>query len=155
MPWAECVRVPFLVRYPRRVAAKQKTDRPVGIIDFMPTLCSLAGIPVPEGLGGRDCSGLATGRPGPTPESQLLMNLSQDQTPESNTFPTEIFRGITNERYTYVANRSGPWLLFDNQEDPLQLKNLVADEDHFTLRKKLHRSLAAELVPLGDTFLSS
>ena len=44
------VRVPFLVRWPGRVPAGRVNDTTViGGIDFMPSLCALAGVRMPEG----------------------------------------------------------------------------------------------------------
>ena len=46
-PWDESIKVPFLVRYPRRVAGGTRHDFPLSAIDVMPTLLGLAGVPVP------------------------------------------------------------------------------------------------------------
>lgn len=49
-------RVPLLLRFPATMDAErnQRIDRPVGIEDVMPTLLSVAGVPVPETVEGRD-----------------------------------------------------------------------------------------------------
>ena len=43
------------------------------------------------------------------------------------------FRGIRTSRYTYVRDTDGPWLMYDNQSDPYQLKNLVGDNKYADL----------------------
>ena len=41
------------------------------------------------------------------------------------------WRGVRTKRHTYARlNGRGPWLLFDNEADPYQLRNLVDDPGH-------------------------
>ena len=62
------------------------------------------------------------------------------------------YRGIRTNRYTYVRNLAGPWLLFDNQADPFQQHNLTDEPEHAALRQKLDARLDAALKQAGDTF---
>ncbi len=41
------IRVPGIVRYPAAFPAGQTIDEPMGSVDLLPTLCNLAGLPVP------------------------------------------------------------------------------------------------------------
>lgn len=153
VPYAEAVRIPFLVRWPGHVSAGASSMLPVGTIDWLPTVCGLLGIPVPEPCAGADYSHIATPRDGSPPESQLLMNISDVHPPQSNVFPTHLFRGIATERHTYAVRKSGPWLLFDNETDPLQLKNVVDQDEYYGTRVRLHALLSVGLAQLGDDFL--
>ncbi|HSW02570.1 MAG TPA: hypothetical protein VLI39_20575 [Sedimentisphaerales bacterium] len=45
---------------------------------------------------------------------------------------------------------NGPWLLFDNQSDPYQLKNLCNDPEHATLQTRLDALLSARLKETKD-----
>jgi arylsulfatase A-like enzyme len=45
-----------------------------------------------------------------------------------------LFRGLRARRYTYAVRPEGPWLLFDNQEDPFQMTNLIDDPSKAPLR---------------------
>ena len=64
-PWDESIRVPFLVRYPRKFGAKGRRLRtPFNSPDIFPTLLGLAGIPIPDSVEGSDHSGIMTGNPG-------------------------------------------------------------------------------------------
>jgi arylsulfatase A-like enzyme len=134
------------------VTAGGHTDLPVGIIDFMPTLCSLAGVPVPEPCRGVDYSGLASGKAGPKPESQLIMNISNVHPPESNPFPSDLYRGVRSERYTYTVREDGPWQLFDNERDVYQTRNLIREPETAELRARLHSQLEVWLKKAGDSF---
>ena len=63
------------------------------------------------------------------------------------------FRGIRTRRYTYVRDLKGPWLLYDNQQDPYQLKNLARKPDSADLQKRLDLPLAGKLKATSDDFL--
>ena len=58
-PWDESIRIPFLVRYPRKWGARSRRfDTPISLVDLMPTLLSLTGQAIPDGVQGKDRSAL-------------------------------------------------------------------------------------------------
>jgi arylsulfatase A-like enzyme len=68
----EAVRVPFLMRWPGHISAGSVSDACLNTPDIMPTLLSLLGLPVPEGVEGMDLAHCALGRPGPEPEAAWM-----------------------------------------------------------------------------------
>ncbi len=63
------------------------------------------------------------------------------------------YRGLRSQRYTYVRDLPGPWLLFDNQDDPFQMNNRVEDPALGCVRRGLEAQLQAKLQARGDAFL--
>jgi hypothetical protein len=63
------------------------------------------------------------------------------------------YRGIRTLRHTYVRDLTGPWLLFDNQEDPGQLNNLVGKPEFAALQAELDAVLRRKLAEAQDEFL--
>ncbi len=63
------------------------------------------------------------------------------------------YRGVRTTRYTYIRDLTGPWLLFDNQEDPLQMHNLVGDPARAALQAEMDALLQRKLRERGDEFL--
>ena len=63
------------------------------------------------------------------------------------------YRGVRTSRYTYVLSHDGPWLMYDNETDPYQMKNLIGDPAHADLQKELEGKLQAKLDATGDKFL--
>jgi arylsulfatase A-like enzyme len=63
------------------------------------------------------------------------------------------YRGVVTDRYTYVRTIDGPWLLYDNLEDPYQLNNLVDDPRQESLRGRLEAMMEDHLRRIGDEFL--
>ena len=62
------------------------------------------------------------------------------------------YRGVRTQRHTYVRTLTGPWLLFDNEKDPYQTKNLCDDPAHAALQKDLDDALQRKLRRTKDDF---
>jgi hypothetical protein len=63
------------------------------------------------------------------------------------------YRGVYTSRYAYVKNLEGPWLLFDNVKDPLQMDNLVDKPGFEQLQHEMETALQKELIKVGDEFM--
>jgi hypothetical protein len=63
------------------------------------------------------------------------------------------YRGLRTTRYTYTRDLKGPWLLFDNQEDPYQMHNLCGNEQFSTIQAHLDALLLKMLHERADEFL--
>lgn len=147
-PYDESVRVPFLLKAPGRSGHREKT--PINTPDIMPTLCGLCGLTVPDTVEGRDYTPLIQGGPFAS-EPALIANYHPFGQCSSRVGGKE-WRGVRTERYTYVCDRNGPWLLFDNEADPCQLTNLVNRPEQVGLQAKLDVVLKQKLAQTGDSF---
>jgi len=152
-PHEESIRIPFLVEYPGTVPAGRRSDALVAPIDVMPTLLSLAGIHCPE-VDGKDVSEAARGGGSDQQDAVLIMKLLPGGNPYNMNAVTP-WRGVRTKRYTYATLLGhGPWLLYDNREDPYQLNNLINQPEHAALQARLEkrmRELMAEAGDPGDT----
>jgi arylsulfatase A-like enzyme len=156
-PWDESIRVPFLLRYPRRLGhGGGKITTPLNYPDIMPTLLGLANLKVPDGVQGLDHSSQLGGHAAKVrPEfPSALLSLPVPIT-EARRYGIAEYRGLRTERYTYVRSIHGPWLLYDNAADPYQMHNLVGHDAQRDLQNRLDGMLQARLKDLGDEFLSA
>lgn len=153
-PWDESVCVPFLVSCPGSAGQRKgPCDAPINAPDIMPTLLGLCGLPIPESVEGLDFSAYIRGGADPTDGTALLMcphPFGEWNTPRAG---GRSYRGLRTRRYTYARDLSGPWLLYDNLNDPLQQHNLVEEPSLAALRKHLDERLNHRLAVLGDEFL--
>jgi arylsulfatase A-like enzyme len=148
-PYDESIRVPFLLRYPPLHASQARDVKtPLNTPDIMPTLLSLAHVAIPATVEGDDLSDLVLATTEASDRAALIMNVS----PFADYFRGQEYRGLRTSRYTYVRNLAGPWLLFDNETDPYQLKNLADQPEQAALQKQLDGRLQAALKKIGDDF---
>lgn len=151
LPHDESCRVPFIARVPGAPAGL-KTDTLLGAIDIYPTMCGMAGIPVPANCVGRDLSGAVRGEPVEGPEHQFLMHISKSHASAGVNHTSPLFRGIRTRRYTYACGEIGRWCLYDNQEDPYQLQNLADDPSRAALMGELDDEVLRYLRQAQDRY---
>lgn len=152
VPWDESVRIPVLIRYPRKFGhTGRQVEAPINMPDIMPTLLSLAGIPTPNGVEGYDWTPYLAGhRRSDEPTSAFL---SMDASFGSmRTYGIAEFRGVRTARYCYVRSIKGPWLLYDNVADPYQLENLVDRPQARHIQAELEADLKRHLKRRKDQF---
>ena len=152
-PWEESIRVPFLLRWPQRFGREGRAVE--GLLDtpdILPTLLSLSDIPIPETVEGRDFSATIEGGQDPSGGAALIycphpfgQFLREDGGRE--------YRGLRTISHTYARDLNGPWLLYDNDNDPFQLNNLVNRAELQALQADLDALLNKKLADRGDEFL--
>lgn len=148
VPWVESVNVPFLLKYPAQYGNKKiEVEAPINTPDILPTLLSLAKLPVPKSIEGENMAE-AIGNPEANKDkAALVMNVS----PFAG--KSDEYRGVYTSRYAYVKTLEGPWSLFDNKEDPFQMNNLVDKPEYEQLQKEMEAVLQKELKKVGDEFM--
>lgn len=152
-PFEESVRVPFLIRFPERRGISPRTlEAPINSEDMMPTLLGLCGMAIPKSVEGLDFSGYIHGKKDPSDGAALLACIAPfgEWTRKQG---GQEYRGIRTTRYTYVRDLDGPWLLFDDQTDPFQLKNLIGAAAAASLQSDLDKILQGKLRAAKDSFL--
>ena len=120
----------------------------------MPTILGLCGLSIPKSVEGIDYSNYMRGGKNPSDNATLICCVSPFGQWTRKMGGRE-YRGIRTVRYTYVRDLNGPWLLFDNKEDPFQLHNLVGHSASRQLETKLDSSLTQKLARTHDQFLPS
>jgi len=152
-PYDESIRVPLLLRWPAGFGPQgRKLDTPINSEDFMPTLLGLCALPIPSTVEGLDFSGYLRGGKNPSDGAALISCPSPFGQFERKDGGRE-FRGVRTKRYTYVRDLKGPWLLYDNREDPYQMHNLVNEPSAGKLQAELDATLTRKLQASGDKFL--
>jgi arylsulfatase A-like enzyme len=153
LPYDEACRVPFVVRYPGVVAADRSTELLVSTIDLFPSLCGLAGVPIPSHCEGADFSEALLGGTGPSPGSAFLMHVQKTNAdPDRQGRLAPLFRGVRTARFTYAVAEDGRWCLYDDREDPYQMRNLIDDPAYVKTIDELDTLVAGWLERAHDPF---
>ena len=161
VPYEESCHVPFAVRYPGVTPKGGSSKELFAAIDIYPTVCGLAGVPVPAHCAGRDYSAIMKGHKVAPREEVFMMcgsgdpaharhNKNADDSFQPGLAPT--YRGIRTATHTYAVTAGGRWLLFDNVNDPYQMKNLAHDPVQKALMDAFDVKIKAWMQTTGDPF---
>lgn len=152
-PFEESIRVPMLFHYPEQFGRKGKRLKSLmNTEDIMPTLLGLTGVDIPDSVEGLDFSGHMNGGANPN-DGSVLLSCPAPFGQWARRWGGKEFRGLRTNRYTYVEDLRGPWLLFDNINDPYQLENLLAESKNTQVAQKLQMELKKKLKATNDEFL--
>ncbi|MBN1673489.1 MAG: sulfatase [Kiritimatiellae bacterium] len=150
-PYDESVHIPFLLRYPARVAAGQRADVLFNSVDVMPTLLGLAGVAPPAGMQGRDLSHTVLGIEGPEPDSVYLQILGPGW-PHRGKW-VGFWRGLRTKRWTYARwHGEETVLMFDRDKDPWEMKNLAGNPGYADVQAELETRLKRWMADTDDPF---
>lgn len=150
--YEEAARIPFLVRWPKKIKPRTRCDATLGTVDIMPTLLGLMGLKIPAKVEGMDISRRARGLEGPEPQAAFLQNTGACAVWANG----HEWRALRDKRYTYAIFRKDKQeLLFDNIDDPFQMKNLIDAPAHKETAERFRKMLAGKMKSLNDTFPES
>lgn len=153
-PYDESIRVPMLFHYSGKKSIKKGAyDAMISAEDIMPTLLGLSNIKIPKSVEGKDFSKYLRGRGASPKDTVSLITCIQPFGQWIRSDGGKEYRGIRTPRYTYVRGLNGPWLLFDNVDDPYQMKNMVDNPEYSELRSRLNNLLLNKLKITKDKFL--
>ena len=156
--YEESLKMPYVMRYPRGIAAGSVNRDMILNVDFAPTYLELAGLPVPDHFQGRSFAPLLRGE---TPDDWRVAMYYRYWMHKTH-HNVYAHYGIRSDRYKliyYYADALGQagtidetyppeWELFDLEMDPYELNNVVDDpayaERVIELKAQLHR-LQAEV----------
>lgn len=151
-PYDESIRVPMLFHLPDLFGSSGKRLKSLmNTEDLMPTLLGLCGIDIPDSVEGLDFSRHMLGGPNPN-DGSVVISCPAPFGQWARRWGGREFRGLRTERYTYVEDLRGPWLLYDNQVDPYQLHNLLSENERPELAQKLGLELHRKLKKQNDSF---
>jgi len=132
--YEESIRVPLLVKYPKMVKPGTINEEMVLNVDFAPTILALAGAPIPETMDGENFKPLLRGK-------ETLWR--EDFLYEYYEYPAVHMvrknRGVRTKRWKYIHYFEKPqeFELFDLQNDPHEMHNLINDPAYKDILEQL------------------
>ena len=122
--YEESIRVPFIMRYPKLIAAGTRIDALALNIDVAPTLLELAGAAPLEKVHGQSLVPLLGDRQAKWRESLLAEYFLEKVQPRA---PAWQAVRTTRWKYIHYTELAGMDELYDLQKDPHEMRNLIAD----------------------------
>ena len=150
-PWDESIRVPFLLRWPAGGCGDAIRDELIDAPDIMPSMLSLCGLEIPASVEGKDLSNAFLGG-AKDDEAALLLNVYAFH--QCFGWDKAEWRAVRTARHTFAITHDGPWLLYDNFNDPFQLDNLETTSEAVELQADMEKLLLRLLKERNDKFLS-
>ena len=155
--YEESQRMPFLVRYPKTIAAGQRFDTIIENVDYGPTMLDFAGAEIPSSVQGRSFKSLLESGKEPDDWKQeayyrYWMHMAHHDNPAHLGIRTKTHKLI----YYYGCNYDGGyqtppgWELYDLVNDPHETRNLYHAPEHAELVKELKTRLAETRGRVGD-----
>ena len=128
--YEDMIKIPFIVRYPGKVAAGQTTSALQSLVDLAPTFLSLLDLPIRRTMAGIDQSGVWVGEEDSKRDHIICENRHE---------PTKVnLRTYVDDRYkitVYCNEEYGE--IFDLEKDPQEINNLWNNPDYQELKTQL------------------
>jgi arylsulfatase A-like enzyme len=131
--YEEAFRTPMVLRFPQQVKAGQKADEMVMNIDIASTLLDFAGVDIPEDLQGLSMKPIAIRENNYSWRDALYYHYYE------LSFGLVKHYGIRTDRYKLIHfyDPIDSWELYDLEEDPNEMNNLINDPDYTDVLKDM------------------
>ena len=134
--YEELVRIPLVISWPGRIRAA-RSDALVSLIDLLPTLCDLTGVPPPADVDGLSLRPVLTPSPGSPPRVREMV-FAEYHGKQSWRVP---IRMVRSARWKYVRYLGYGEELYDLDADRGELRNLAGAASAAAERARLAREL--------------
>lgn len=117
------IRVPFIAHWPAAIKPGRMSSHPSAFWDFLPTVCELAGIPMPGNIQGISYLPTLMGEDGQAAHKHLYWELNEQGGRQA--LRAGDWKIV---RYDLNNNPAGPIELYNLREDPSETTNLAAKQ---------------------------
>jgi len=149
--YEETTRLPFIVRWPGRTPPASVNPNPVTHIDIVPTLLDAFGLPTPPFLEGKTMRH-AFPDPKARPNDVIFMEFHRYEVDHDAWGGFQPIRCACDGRFKLVINLLSTDELYDLQQDPQEMANLIDSPAHAEPRDRLHAAILEWMNRTRDPF---
>jgi uncharacterized sulfatase len=126
-------------------------DHVVSHVDILPTMLDLTGVEAPGKLAGKSLAPIARNLNQKINDDVLISfnRFSKNHEAYGEFYP---IRAITDGRYKLAINLFDTDELYDLQDDPYEMSNLIDSREHTGIRNDLHDRLLGQMHKMRDPF---
>jgi arylsulfatase A-like enzyme len=132
--WEEATRAPLFFAGPGVAKPGAVCERTVDFMSIYPTLCELAGLPIPKHVEGVSVV-------------PLLKDPAAKWDRPALTTHGKGNHAVRSEKWRYIRYANGDEELYDEEKDPMEWKNLAADSNYASMKAELAKWLPKENAP--------
>jgi arylsulfatase A-like enzyme len=157
-PYDANIRGPLIISHPGKIPEGKVCERPVAGVDLPPTFFSLAGLPLPWKMHGRDLSPLLSNTDAAWPYGVLTALTGETYGSDTDVIPTDpevLYRTAKvpwwvswmDGRYKYIRTLVEGEVeeLYDLKQDPEELRNLAFDGNQLRRLRSMRAATIEEL----------
>ena len=159
--YEESLQMPFLARFPKKIAGAQISRNLACNVDFAPTFLDAAQLEIPTYMQGHSLIPIMDGKVPKNWQSVVYHRYWMHRDPDHNAYS---HYGIRDQRYKLIywynegydlpgTNHGGEdreWELFDCKEDPLELFNVYSDPKYQDIVQNMKDMLTKKMAEIGD-----
>ncbi|WOK05419.1 sulfatase [Imperialibacter roseus] len=148
--YEESFRTPMLIKYPKGIRSGTSIEELVMNIDFAPTFLDYAGVEIPKEMQGLSMRPLFEAR-GERPEWRESVYYHYYEYPHG-WHKVKRHYGIRNYRYKLIHfyHDVDTWELYDLQQDPQEMNNLIDDPKYGDVVEELKAKLIEKQIELNE-----
>ncbi|HMP75715.1 MAG TPA: sulfatase-like hydrolase/transferase [Kiritimatiellia bacterium] len=147
----EITRIPFLVRWPGVIPPGSVSANLVSHIDIVPTILDAFEIPQPATLHGRSMLPMWR-NPATVTNAEVFIEFGRYEIDHDGFGGFQPVRCVRDARYKLVINLLCTDELYDMEQDPGELTNLIESPAHAAARDRLHDRLITWMNETRDPF---
>ncbi|MCL6272758.1 sulfatase [Muricauda sp. 2012CJ35-5] len=156
--YEESLRMPFVIRYPKKIKGGQRIDDIILNIDFAPLIADYAGIEKPAYMQGESFREILEGNSDGNWRKQMYYRywLHHPHRPahfgiRNHRYKLALFYGqALGKKGTSKDSTAPQWEFYDLEEDPKELHNAIADEKYAEIISEMKVELIKERTKYGD-----
>lgn len=144
-------RIPFIVRHRGKVEAGSTNNNPISHIDITPTVMDHMGLPIPKLLEGKSLMDEVQGRKECT-NDEVFIEFNRYEIDHDGFGGFQPLRAAFDGRYKLCVNLMCQDELYDMENDPDELHNLIDDPEYKEIRDRLHDKVLDWMNETRDPF---
>ncbi len=144
VPYEASAKIPFVIRYPKKIKAGKVLNTAYTNVDFAPTILSMMGIDYNVGFHGEDTS-------------DDYLNKDMEVNSDRITYYAKSggwWVAAVSDRYKLVLDKKEKPYLFDMEKDPFELTNVYDDQAYAKIAKEMQAELFRQMKKYDEPGLS-
>lgn len=141
MSYEEAIRIPIVMRYPEKINAGTRVEQMALTLDLAPTMIEFAGLELEKVRHGSSLVPLVTGETVDGWRDSFMIEYYTDTVFER--MYQMGYKTVRNERYKYIRyeDLEGVNELYDLEQDPYELRNIINEENSDAIVSELNNEL--------------